>query len=81
VKIILKVLSQIPLNPKKCCGKKIRFPPMKKRMKCNLPVNSHTGLPVILGNHRYVAINIPKTAPKERTKWKCLYQYGYYVTI
>src|SRR5271155_2888138 len=51
-------------------GMKIRYVPGSVNQKCNLPSVSFSFLPVTFGNHRYVAVNIPKIAATPITRWK-----------
>ena len=56
-------MAYLPCNPKKCIGKNVRFTPVNKPQKCNLPFLSLYVSPSALGDQKYQAANKANTAP------------------
>ena len=57
----------IPANPKKCCGKKVKFTPINIIKKCALAHRWCSAIPVNSGYQYVKAAKIPNTAPILRT--------------
>jgi len=57
----------MPLNPKKCWGKNVRFTPTNIRKNCAFDHRSCMVTPNISGNQWYLAAKIANTAPILRT--------------
>jgi len=57
----------IPLNPRKCCGKNVKFTPKNIIMKCEFNQIGFKENPNIIGNQKVNPAKIVKTAPIDKT--------------
>ena len=57
----------MPLSPRKCCGKKVRFTPINIIINCLFIHRWCGSIPVIIGIQWLIPAKIAKTAPILRT--------------
>jgi hypothetical protein len=57
----------MPLSPKKCCGKNVKFTPKNIKENCDFSFLGFRVVPVIKGNQWVMPAIIVNTAPIERT--------------
>jgi hypothetical protein len=60
----------MPFSPRKCIGKNVKFTPIKRSQNTPTTRELLNVPPANKGNQIVNQVRIPKTAPKESTKWK-----------